>query len=231
MIMAVANSAPQKKSSPLALSCLILCGGKSKRMGRNKAFLPYSGTTLLEHIVETARGVFDEVLLVTNESEMFADLGVDTVKDILPHRGPLGGILSGLLVASNQRSFVLPCDTPFIDRALLRAISRRCHKSDVYVLAHKQGIEPLVGVYSKSCIKPLEEALFAGDPGLHDFISGLNADTFDYDSAPERKNTNGLPAYFSVDTPADYCMVVAGGSQEALASVVVYPEDSALMPT
>jgi molybdenum cofactor guanylyltransferase len=199
----------------LPMSCLILCGGKSVRMGRPKAFLPYGGTTMIEHTLETARAVFDEVLLIANEPAIYEELGVDVIKDILPHRGPLGGILSGLLVAANHHCFVLPCDTPLVDRTLLRAMSRRCHANDVCVLAHKTGIEPLIGIYSKNCIKPLEEALFAGDPILHDFVSGLNAETFDYDTNLGHRKVNGLPAYFNVDTPQEYCLAVSGTTQEA----------------
>jgi len=205
----------------LPLSCLILCGGKSARMGRTKAFLPYAGTTMIEHTLETARSVFDEVLLIANEPAMYAELGVDVIKDILPHRGPLGGILSGLLVAANHHCFVLPCDTPLVDRALLRAMARRCYESDVYVLAHKTGIEPLIGVYSKSCIKPLEEALFAGDPVLHDFVSGLNAELFDYDTNLGHRKVNGLPAYFNIDTPQEYCLAVSGTTHDARMRVQV----------
>src|SRR5277367_3005152 len=210
-----------RQSEQLPLSCLILCGGKSVRMGRTKAFLPYAGTTMIEHLLQTARATFDEVLLIANEPAMYADLGVDVIKDILPHRGPLGGILSGLLVAANNHCFVLPCDTPLVDSALLRAMSRRCYQSDVYVLAHKTGIEPLIGVYSKSCIKPLEEALFAGDPVLHDFVSGLNAELFDYDTNLGHRKLNGLPAYFSVDTPQEYCLAVSGPTQDTRLSVKV----------
>jgi molybdenum cofactor guanylyltransferase len=211
-MQAVNQAIPESELMPL--SCLILCGGKSGRMGRTKAFLPYAGTTMIEHVLQTARGVFDEVLLIANEPDLYADLGVDVIKDILPYRGPLGGILSGLLVAANHHCFVLPCDTPLVDPALLKAMSRRCYRSDVYVLSHKTGIEPLIGVYSKSCIKPLEEALFAGDPVLHDFVSGLNAELFDYDTTLGHRKVNGLPAYFSVDTPQEYCLAVSGATSD-----------------
>jgi molybdopterin-guanine dinucleotide biosynthesis protein A len=179
------------------LSCLILCGGKSGRMGRPKAFLPYNGTTMIAHILEVAKEVFDEVLLIANEPEQFSDFRVNVVKDILPYRGPLGGLLSGLLVATNQRSFVLPCDMPFISQDLLKEMSACCHESDVLVLSH-------------SGIKPLEEALFAGAPSLSDFVSGLNAKTFDCTLSPEPRNAHGLPAYFNVDTPQDYCLAIGG---------------------
>src|SRR5947207_39916 len=81
---------------PLPITGLILCGGKSSRMGRPKAFLPFAGRTIVEHLLDTAQEMFNEVFLVANEPESFCHLSVDVVKDILPYRGPLGGILSGL---------------------------------------------------------------------------------------------------------------------------------------
>lgn len=192
---------------PLPLTALILCGGKSRRMGRPKAFLPYEGTTMVAHIINTARDIFNELFLVTNEPQWFEDLGVDIVKDILPYRGPLGGILSGLLVASNQHSFVLPCDMPFIDETLIREMLDNWHNSDVLILAHENGIEPLIGIYSKSCIQPMEESLFTKEPTLHDFVSGLNAKTFFYHE-DKHMASQDIPPYFNIDTPQDYTIAV-----------------------
>jgi molybdopterin-guanine dinucleotide biosynthesis protein A len=197
-----------RETLPLPLTALILCGGKSQRMGRPKALLPYQGTTMINYVADTVRDLFNEIFLVANEPELYADLGLDLVKDILPHRGPLGGILSGLLVASNHYSFVLACDMPFVDRRLIREMTMRRHGSDVLVLMHKNGIEPLIGIYSKTCIKPLEEALFAGEPSLHDFVSGLNATAFQYESKQEGEGQDFIPPYFNIDTPQDYSKAI-----------------------
>ena len=133
---------------PLPLTALILCGGKSRRMGRPKAFLPYNGTTMVAHIINTAREIFSEVLLLANEPAFLKIFGVDIVK-ILPYRGPLGGILSGLLVASYQYSFVLACDMPFIDKKLILEMLKSQQNSDVLVLAHEDGIEPLIRLFQE----------------------------------------------------------------------------------
>jgi molybdenum cofactor guanylyltransferase len=201
------NNLDNLESLPLPLTAIILCGGKSLRMGRPKAFLPYEGTTMVAHIIDTVRDIFNEIFLVTNEPQWYEDIGVDIVKDILPYRGPLGGILSGLLVASNQHSFVLPCDMPFIDKKLI--VEMLCHwqNSDVLVLAHENGIEPLIGVYSKNCIKPMEESLFTKDPTLHDFVSGLDAKTFFYNDKKHLASQD-IPPYFNVDTPQDYTIAL-----------------------
>jgi molybdopterin-guanine dinucleotide biosynthesis protein A len=199
---------PTREPLPLPVTGLVLCGGKSRRMGRPKAFLPYQGTTIVEHVISSMRDLFSEIFVVANEPEAYEDLGVDVVKDILPYRGPLGGILSGLLVASNQYSFVIACDMPLVDKRLIRDMTSARHGNDVVVLSHKNGIEPLLGVYSKNCIKPLEESLFAGNLSVQDFLGGLKAKTYvcEFNSTDEE----ALPPFFNVNTPQDYSRVIMG---------------------
>lgn len=199
---------PTRETLPLPVSCLILCGGKSKRMGRPKAFLPYGGTTMISHILNVVQDLFAETFLIANEPETFEDFEVDVVKDILPYRGPLGGILSGLLVAQYPHAFVIACDMPLVEPKLIRQLVGQRHEHDVVVASHEDGIEPLLGVYSKNCIKPIEESLFNGDLSLKDFLSGLNSATFEIAEESEE----GLPAYFNVNTPQDYSRLVTGGA-------------------
>lgn len=198
---------PTREPLPLPVTGLILSGGKSKRMGRPKAFLPYEGSTVIGHIVHEIKDLFNEVFIVANEVESFEDLGVDVVKDILPHRGPLGGILSGLMTSSNHYAFVMACDMPLIDKRLVRELVSRRQDNDVVVLSHPQGIEPLFGVYSKNCIKPLEESLFAGNLSVQDFLSGLKAGIYEW--MPERQDAEALPPFFNINTPQDYSRVIA----------------------
>jgi molybdopterin-guanine dinucleotide biosynthesis protein A len=187
---------------PLPLTGLILCGGQSKRMGRSKAFLPFGGKTIIEHLLGTFNQLFDEVFLVTNEPANFSQLSAQVVKDILPQRGPICGILSGLLVASYEHAFVVACDMPLVDRKLIRQMSVKRHDADITVLSHSEQIEPLFGIYSKSCIKSLEDALFSGDMTVMNVLSGVKAKTFEYPE--ELTRAMKLPAYFNVNTPHDY---------------------------
>lgn len=209
---------PTRETLPLPVTGLVLCGGKSKRMGRPKALLPYEGTTIVGHIVNTIRGLFEEVYILTNEPEAFDDLEVDVVKDILPHRGPLGGILSGLMISNHPYSFVVACDMPLIDMKLIREMCARRHGNDVVVLAHNKGIEPLLGVYSKNCIKALEESLFAGNLSVQDFLSGLKAETYLFEG--EKDDPEYLPPFFNVNTPQDYSRIITrtnGGVSKLMA--------------
>ncbi len=200
---------PTREALPLPVTALVLCGGKSRRMGRPKAFLPFEGTTMVNHVLNQVRDLFAEIFIVANEPDNYEDLGVDVVKDILPYRGPLGGILSGLLVAKHEYAFVIACDMPFVDKRLIREMTAARHGKDVVVLTHDMGVEPLLALYSKNCIKPLEESLFAGNLSLQDFLSGLKAESFDYD-----ENSHGaeLPAFFNINTPQDYSRAIMGAT-------------------
>ncbi|MBX9688151.1 MAG: molybdenum cofactor guanylyltransferase [Candidatus Obscuribacterales bacterium] len=198
-------AARQHAKQLLPLCGVILCGGKSKRMGRNKAFLPYAGKTLIEHSLDLMSEVFQDVLLVSNNPEDFEHLSANSLKDIIPNRGPLVGILSGLLVSNYEHIFVMPCDMPFVDKSLMRQISAQRHKAEILLYRHEQKNEALLGLYSKACIEALEEAIFAGEDRVEAFLAANNPDYFDYQS--EKKNF-ALP-HFSIDTPSDYGQLCA----------------------
>ena len=190
------------------MTALILCGGQSKRMGRAKAFLPYAGSTIIGHLVEEMENLFDEVLLVANEPDSYLDLGPDVVRDMLPNRGPLCGILSGLLTAKHDKVFVTACDMPLFNQDLIRSMELESNGFDITVLAHEERLEPLIGIYSKNCIKELEESLFADKLSLTELISNhKNARKF-YCRYEDRLAPD-LPPYFNVNTPSDYSKLLA----------------------
>lgn len=205
---------PTREALPLPVTALVLCGGKSRRMGRPKAFLPFEGTTMVNHVLNQVRDLFAEVFVVANEPDNYEDLGVDVVKDILPYRGPLGGILSGLLVAKHEYAFVIACDMPFVDKRLIREMTAARHGNDVVVLTHDMGVEPLLALYSKNCIRPLEESLFAGNLSLQEFLSGLKAESFEYEGM--NSSAEDLPAFFNINTPQDYSRAIMGATAAAV---------------
>jgi molybdenum cofactor guanylyltransferase len=183
------------------LSGIILCGGSNKRMGRQKSFLPFCGKTLIENSLDLMSEIFSEVVLVTNNPGDYEHLSAHVVRDIIPNRGPLVGILSGLLVTTNEHSFVLPCDMPFVGRHLVQSMCVRCHESDLIVYSHAGRIEPLLGVYSRNCIPALEEVIFHGNDSAMDFIVSSKALIYAYRIS--QRGESRLP-HFNVNTPADY---------------------------
>ncbi len=98
----------------MKMSAVILAGGKSLRMGQDKAFLKMGTTTIIEYQLQRLRPLFAEILLSTNSPEKFVHLGLETVQDFVPDRGPLVGIYSSLLRARYPHLFAIACDMPFI---------------------------------------------------------------------------------------------------------------------
>ena len=194
-----------RETLPLPVTGLLLCGGKSSRMGSPKSLLPFENSTFVEHRLQTLRQLFQEVLIVANSPAEYDAFGASVVKDIIPDRGPLVGILSGLLVSRHEHCFVIACDMPLVDNKLIRKLcaGRRENDADAVVVRHEQGLEPLLAVYSRRVIERLEDYIFSGRSRAQDFLATINCSYFDLQSPG-----NGLPVYFNVNTPTDYARVI-----------------------
>ena len=138
---------------------IILSGGKSRRMGKNKAFVEIDGQRLLDRTVALFRDLFDEVILVTNEPLLYLDQNVTIVTDIIPGKGALGGIYTGLFFAQNERAFVAPCDMPYLNRSFIAWMRDNQEQYDVLVPAPPDGLQPLHAVYSRRCLPSIKKLI------------------------------------------------------------------------
>jgi molybdopterin-guanine dinucleotide biosynthesis protein A len=137
---------------------VILVGGKSARMGKDKAFLQVDGVPLFERVLTLFRESFSRVILVGDREERFAGYGVPVVRDIYPGSS-LGGLYTALHHATPGHVFVSPCDLPFPGRALLKHICSLRESADVVVPRTRKGYEPLFALYSPHCLGPMKELL------------------------------------------------------------------------
>ncbi|MDR3295821.1 MAG: molybdenum cofactor guanylyltransferase [Clostridiales Family XIII bacterium] len=157
-----APGAPIRKKT-----AIILSGGRSSRMGVNKAMLELNGKPLIEIMLDKVLA-FDEILVSTNTMDEYAYLeerGVRLVKDIIPHQGPLSGIHAGLSCADAECAAVLPCDMPLVPAALVRYLSEIADRSDGFdavVPVTERAYQPLCAVYRKTCIGFIEKNLAKG---------------------------------------------------------------------
>ena len=97
---------------------IILSGGKSSRMGTNKALLPFKEKTNIERIRDELRSLFDDIILVTNDPESYEFLKIKTVSDKYPGKGPLAGVHAGLMASNYEENIVVACDMPFVSADL-----------------------------------------------------------------------------------------------------------------
>lgn len=138
---------------------IILAGGESSRMGKDKAFLMFGGRPLFEHVVNTLRPIFRDVIVVTNTPEAYCKYGVTVTTDAVEKRGPLTGIYSGLLVSKSEYNFVVACDMPFLNSGLIEYMNRQCEGYDIVVPEINGQVEPLHAIYHRRLIPRIEAAL------------------------------------------------------------------------
>jgi len=183
------------------ISCIVLAGGKSHRLGRDKAFLEIGGTPLIERVTERLKQVGDEVLLVTNNLEPFAYLQLPVIKDVHPGQGVLGGLYTGLRAARHQYSLVVACDMPFLDPKLLRYMVILAPGHDVVIPCVRGMYEPLHAIYSQDCVGPIERVLAQGKRRIVDFFPAVRVR---YVSEEEVSILDPqLLSFFNINTPED----------------------------
>lgn len=141
---------------------VILVGGKSRRMGRDKAFLEVSGKPLFERVLELFLESFPRVVLVGGAPERFAGYHLPVLPDLYPG-SPLGGIYTALSQADTDAVFVSSCDLPFPNAAVLRYLCSVSDGFDAVVPETPQGYEPLFALYKKGCLDPIRSQLEKGD--------------------------------------------------------------------
>ncbi|MFH1753694.1 MAG: molybdenum cofactor guanylyltransferase [Candidatus Omnitrophota bacterium] len=153
------------------VTCIILAGGKSSRMGRDKSFVRFLGKPLVENVIDKMVPIFKETIIVTNSPHLYTKYNIETRVDILKDRGPLGGIHTGLTYSKNIYNLVVACDMPFLNENLINTMIMAGLKDhDAVVPRYKGRLEPLCSIYSKSCIKPIESAISRNDLKIASFL-------------------------------------------------------------
>jgi len=137
------------------LTTAIMAGGQSSRMGTDKSFIPLLGKPMVEHVIDKLDGLGDELILITNQIEKYAYLGCATFGDLIPGKGPLGGLYTALSHSSNPHVLVVACDMPWLNRSLLDHMISLRHEADAVVPRWKKHPEPIHAVYSKKCVPPI----------------------------------------------------------------------------
>jgi len=142
------------------ISVIVLAGGASQRMGSNKALLPAGEhETLVGRVVANLRVLSDDLILVSNSPELYADLPVRHAADQFQGAGPLAGLHAGLLAARHPWVFVAACDMPLVDHRLVRYMMILTTGHDAVVPRIGESVEPLHALYSRACLPAIEARL------------------------------------------------------------------------
>lgn len=184
---------------------IILAGGESRRMGRDKAFLPWGDTTLIEHVIERLRPVTDELIVAVKDARRFRRLQARVVEDCVPDAHALGGLYTGLRAARNEGCFVCACDMPFVSPGLVSALRGLLAGYDLVIPRGERGLEPLHAVYARwSALPAIEKQLRRQVWDLRALVPTLRARIVGGEALQRLDPAGGC--WMNLNTEGDYAM-------------------------
>lgn len=180
---------------------VILAGGKSRRMGSDKAFMEVGQAGMIQLVAAELQKVFKEILIAGGSEETGRRLGLTVVADLIPGGGPLSGIHAALKTSSHNKCLVVPCDMPFLKAEMAALMVSFAEGYDVTVPTDGTYFQPLFAVYDKNCINAIEHALQAGRYKVVDFYPQVSVNYVNENYLRELADTGR--AFFNVNTPSD----------------------------
>ena len=195
---------------PSPAAAIVLCGGRSSRMGRPKAWLPWRGVPMLTHVVGTLREAVDEVVVVTSARLDPPEVSARVVRDRRDGWGPLAGIAEGLAHVEADRAFVTSTDAPFLTPAFARALLSRGRAAAPVLDGF---VQTLSAVYPRDGVDVAERLLAEGRRRPLELLEAVGFEALGPDALPDLDSVRG------VNTAQAYLDAVAADQRDARAQL------------
>ena len=160
----------KKVNKTYGITGIVLAGGESKRMGREKGSIFLFGKKLIQYSIDAIKPLCNNILISSNFPS-YNNFGYEVVPDLFAGKGPMSGIYSALERSSTPQNLVVSCDIPFINTALLKHLINQPEKYAACIPMNNNLPEPLLGRYNKSLLSKLEKCLRENQLKLADFLS------------------------------------------------------------
>ena len=189
----------------MGVSAIVLAGGLSRRLGRDKALEPFEGEPLIQRVIGRLSRFTDETVVVVNSEARGSELqlpdGAVIAVDIFPDSGSLGGIFTGLTAAMNEWGFVVACDMPFLSADLILHMLTLRSGYDAVVPRLDGYPEPTHAAYSSACLPHIQRRLEARELKIAGFFDDVRVRTFSEEEVDDIDP--GRLSFFNVNTPED----------------------------
>lgn len=197
---------------------VVLAGGKSTRMGTNKAVLEVGGRRLIESVVEKLQAFFPEVLIIANTPGLYETLGPKVFPDLIPDKGSLGGLYTGLFYASYEYVFFAACDMPFLNPDLIAFMKEIVGEGfspplsggveprpyDVVIPKAQGELHTLHAIYSKRCLPFIKELLDRERLKIVAFFPKVRVKVIEEETI--RRFDPSLLSFFNANTPEELAL-------------------------
>lgn len=182
-----------KKTRSNRITGIILAGGKSSRMGEDKATKLHFGIPFILHVIKALESFTSQIIIVSDDNT-HTQFGYPCIPDIIPNKGPIGGIYTGLKKSNTDKNIVLTCDIPFVIPKVIDHLINHYEASYEAVLYESS---PLIGIYHKSIEDKILNNIEKGTLSIRKNIASLNAKYI-----IEEKNM--IPHMQNINTPQHY---------------------------
>lgn len=185
-------------------AAIILSGGKSSRMGTNKALLKINEKTNIERISDRLKPLFDDIILVTNDLEQYEFLGLKIVSDQFPGMGPLAGVHAGLKASEYETNFIVACDMPFVSGELAQALVDKSSDYDAVIPVINGKQQPLFAVFQKRAAIEVEQCIKQERLRMKHLLDRLNV-LYVTEKDLETNSSHDLErVFFNMNHPNEY---------------------------
>lgn len=165
---------------------IILAGGKSNRMGTDKAFLSLAGRPLIAHVIIALEAIADKIILVGGDKRLDT-FGKKRIEDMIADAGPLAGLYTGLHHSDTEYNLVLGCDTPFVNKTLFETILNNTGTMyDVVQVASRKSTMPLIALYRKGCKDHIHKLITRGERRMQEAVATMKTKTLLLDASQEK---------------------------------------------
>ena len=182
---------------------VIQAGGKSTRMGQDKALMSFHGTTMIEYILHQVEKLGKEIVIISNRPEEYQGFRIPVISDVYPDIGALGGLYTAIYHSTAEYCLLLACDMPFINLSFIQHLISLAPQFDAVIprIHPNEFTEPFRAVYSKTCLPAIEAAILSDQRRVLSFFDDVNIRFVD---EPEIKRYDPeLITFFNVNTPED----------------------------
>lgn len=198
------GDSPTSGTVTTSMTGVLLAGGRSRRLGRDKRFVELQGRTLLERSLSVLERLFPEILVVVAEPHpQLEGLQHRLVTDLIPGCATLGGLYTGLSYATHPCIFAIACDMPFLDPRVIEKMAGLSQQADIVMARLANGLQPMHATYSKSCLPFLEHMAKAGKLKVQDLVEAEGLTIRLVGEEEIRPVDPQFLSFFNVNTSAD----------------------------
>ena len=177
------------------MKAVVLAGGKSSRMGQDKALLMLGEKVIIQRILDVVSTVFDEVYISGNRVA-YQSFSKNIIEDKIIDKGPMGGIYSALEFLKED-VFVCSCDMPFISNDMIRNMLNKKQEDKINTLKYKDRIYPVFGIFPYSVLNVLKDSLLKDKLKMTSFLETQKAHYIEIDKESENH-------FLNINTPENF---------------------------